>query len=280
MSDIEGAPGISITTDSSVARKRAISNEPFSDLNLSSHNALRAAVRTECPNCNKKRRYFCAECIVPLVTPPEAIPTVSLPLHVHILQTGAENPQRSTAQHVPLLAPAHATVWRPFPDCSDKFYDEVLKTALDGSIAVLYPSKDAFTPHQALSTLPNLSQIIVIDSTWTKSVLLASHPHLDALPKLTLPPGYSTRFWRYAPKRGVHSEYFNPDKVGCLMSTVESVHRFCVEYNLVKGETKLPCDDLLWMFSFLHSRVREVYEKAPGKRQRILRKSKGLLHQF
>lgn len=103
---------------------------------------------------------------------------------------------------------------------------------------------------------------------------------LSGLPRVTFPPGRGTRFWRYAPKRGENSEYFNPDKVGCLMSTVESVHRFCDAYNQAIGLPAGKVDDLLWFFAFLHGRVKEVYEQSPEKRQRILRKSKGLLNQF
>lgn len=105
-------------------------------------------------------------------------------------------------------------------------------------------------------------------------------PCLLDLPRVTIPPGQSTRFWRYAPKRGERSEHFSPDKVVSLMSSVESVHRFCDVYNQAVGGKAGECDDLLWLFAFLHARVREVYEHAPEKRQRILRKSKGLLSKF
>lgn len=64
------------------------------------------------------------------------------------------------------------------------------------------------------------------------------------------------------------------------MSTVESVHRFCDAYNRAAGLEAGLVDDLLWIFAFLHGRVKEVYEQAPGKRQRILRKSRGLLDGF
>lgn len=119
-----------------------------------------------------------------------------------------------------------------------------------------------------------------MDSSWTKSVLLMQDPCLSKLPRLTLPPGKATRFWRYAPKRSEHSQYFSPDKVGSLMSTVESVHRFCEAYNKALGNDPGQCDNLLWIFAFLHARVKQVYEQAPGKRQRIMRKSKGLMSAF
>lgn len=103
---------------------------------------------------------------------------------------------------------------------------------------------------------------------------------LLALPRVTLPPGAPSRFWRYPPKRSEHSEHFSPHKVQSLLSTVEAVHRFCDAYGRAKDSPNHQYDDLLWFFAFLHGRVRDVYEKAPEKRQRIMRKSKGLMHQF
>ena len=133
---------------------------------------------------------------------------------------------------------------------------------------------------QVHEKLPNLKRLVVIDSTWTKSVVLMQQPCLQQLPKISLPPGRPTRFWRYAPKRSEHSEYFSPDKVGSLVSTVESVHRFCEAYGKTLGYQHGYSDNLLWLFAFLHGRVKEVYQENPGKRQRIMRKSKGLLNQF
>lgn len=143
-----------------------------------------------------------------------------------------------------------------------------------------YPSERALTPQQAVKDLPNLRHVIALDANWPKSAVLMAEPMFNCLPHLSLPPGKPTLFWRYAPSRSEHSKYFSPDKVPLLMSTVESVHRFCDEYNRALGKEQHSCDDLLWLFAFLHSRVRDVYQHAPGKRQRIMRKSKGLLHQF
>lgn len=119
------------------SHKRADSS--FSDLNLSSHDTLGRCTRTQCSGtCEKKRRYYCSECLVPLLTPPDLFPQVKLRLQVEILQSGAEVPQRSTAQHVALLAKGFARVWRPFPECADEFQREVLEGRENGSVAVLY----------------------------------------------------------------------------------------------------------------------------------------------
>lgn len=110
----------------------------FSDLALSPHDALLSSERVLCTKgCGKRRRYFCSECVVPLIKPAAAFPNLQLPVFVDILQSGAEVPQRSTAQHVPLLAPSCAKVWRPFPECGAEFAREVLDKAGEGTVAVL-----------------------------------------------------------------------------------------------------------------------------------------------
>lgn len=132
----------------------------------------------------------------------------------------------------------------------------------------------------AAKQLPYLQELIVMDASWTKSAVLMQSEWLRTLPKVTLPLGAPSRFWRYPPKRSEHSEYFSPHKVQSLLSTVEAVHRFCDAYAKAKDLPNHQFDDLLWLFAFLHGRVRSVYEETPGKRQRIMRKSKGLMNQF
>lgn len=121
------------------AKTYAVVEKPFADLQLSPHDSLRSASRMKCPGkCGKKRRYYCSDCIIPLLGPSSSIPVISLPLHVHILQAASESPQQSTAQHVPLLAPRFATIWRPYPECMQVFQNKVLEKAEPNSIAILY----------------------------------------------------------------------------------------------------------------------------------------------
>lgn len=110
-------------------------------------------------------------------------------------------------------------------------------------------------------------------------------PWINDIPKVTLPPHTRSSFWRYAPLRSEHSRYFSPDKVGSLVSTVEAVHCFCNAFGQQTDddddkEQHQQYDNLLWLFAFMHARVRDVYAQSPGKRERIVRKSKGLLSQF
>lgn len=130
---------VTVSTSELQSERKRENEAVFSDLKLASHSILHNSVRTKCPGkCGKKRRYFCSECSLPLVSDTQSFPKVTLPLHMDILQSGAEVPQRSTAQHIPILAPTFATVWRPFPECLDQFHEQVLKQAQLGTIAVLY----------------------------------------------------------------------------------------------------------------------------------------------
>ena len=148
-------------------------------------------------------------------------------------------------------------------------------------MALLYPSEDALSAQEAALRMPGLREIVVIDSTWTKSVGLSEQVELLQLPKVTVKHEGGSRFWRYAPKRSRFSQHFSPEKAGACLSTVEAVHSFCKAFAKARdggdGGDGGKVDDLLWLFAFLHGRVREVYEREPGKRERVKRKSKGLL---
>jgi DTW domain len=254
----------------------------FSKLNLHSFATLENATRVKCQGCNTSRRYWCGECARLLV--PEG-PCVNLPLKVHVLQSAAEFPQKSTAQHVQILAPDHGRVWRPFPNCLPEFYDQVIRDRPAGTVAILYPSEDALTLDESFVQLPSLDTLVVIDANWSKSVSIIGSAELSGLPrvKLCAQEGCAdrqSRFWRYAPTRGSDSKMFNQEVVRGLLSTIEAIHSFCDSYASAKGASRGSCDNLLWLFAFNWYRVKEVYVAAPGKRDRIMRKSKGLMNDF
>lgn len=153
-------------------------------------------------------------------------------------------------------------------------------------MALLYPSEDAMNVTEVVTKLPRLRTLVVIDAKWAKSVKMAASSALSHLPRVKLEGGdggceRATRFWRYSPMRGDNSDMFNDRIVRALLSTVEAVHAFCDEYGVAKGVgTKGDWDNLLWLFVFNHGVVKDVYNRFPGKRERIMRKSKGLLKEF
>lgn len=258
--------------------------EPFAGLRLHPLTSLETnPARVVCAGCQKSRRYWCADCEQILVSD---APTVKLPLRIEILQASAEVPQRSTAQHVSMLSPAEAKVWRPFPECMDAFEDAVLKDRADGTVALLYPDEDAITPEEVVTHLPCLATLVVVDAKWHKSVSMAQHPAFQGLPRVKLSPleegsQRSSKFWRYSPTKGAGSQMFNESIVSGLLATVEAIHCFVSAFGVAKGvATAGDYDNLLWLFAHNHSLVKRVYEESPGKRERIMRKSKGLLSDF
>lgn len=131
----------------------------FSDLRLHPLDSLQSAERVKCGSCGTSRRYWCGLCAIPLVSD---TPVVRLPLQVHILQAAAETPQKSTAQHAQILAPGHAKVWRPYPECLREFCANVVDGKPLGTVAVLYPTDDAITAEEASQQFPELSTLVVI----------------------------------------------------------------------------------------------------------------------
>lgn len=145
-----------------VEEKSDSTDDRFADLQLSSHEALRSANRMKCPGkCGKQRRYYCSECIIPLLGSSSEMPKVTLPVHVHILQAASESPQQSTAQHVPLLAPSSATVWRPYPECMLDFQTAVLDKAEADTIAILYVVQSRMLLHLLYSVFLLLHNALV-----------------------------------------------------------------------------------------------------------------------
>lgn len=156
--------GIMDATSSSthdIAEPPQIADEAFANLNLSSHEVLRTCKRMPCPgSCGKQRRYYCCDCLIPCVgknnaVTNDAFPSVTLPLHVHMLQARSERPQQSTAQHVALLAPRSCTLWRPFPECADSFQRNVVSNSPEGSVALLYVPNFLMTCSLTVSLFKN-----------------------------------------------------------------------------------------------------------------------------
>lgn len=238
----------------------AAASNVFADLRLHPLTSLQAnPERVICTGCQKSRRYWCADCERLLV--PDA-PDVKLPLRVEIVQASAEVPQRSTAQHVSMLCPADAKVWRPFPDCMDEFEESVLRGRDPGTVALLYPDDGALSPEEAAEKLPALSTLVVVDAKWHKSVSMAQHAAFRQLPrvKLSSPKEGTQRrsnFWRYSPTKASGSQMFNAEEVKSLLATVEAIHGFVSSFGVAKGlGAPGDYDNLLWLFAHNHSLVR------------------------
>mmetsp|Transcript_8900 Transcript_8900/g.17939 ORF Transcript_8900/g.17939 Transcript_8900/m.17939 type:complete len:288 (-) Transcript_8900:880-1743(-) len=280
-------------------------------LKLSSFASLDQASELErvcCVGCSRSRRYYCGECCRALLPTDSApAPSVELPFRVDILQSGTEQPSKSTAAHAVILAPAYVRIWRPAPACIADFLSSLREDFgdTDGEpsgegdlVFVLHPGETALTPTEvALRNGESMKRLVVIDSSWTKSSGIVQalerevkgkvvHVGLDPEAAAAADPKFashrSSGFWRFPPVRGERS-FFNPTMASQLKSTIEAIHSFAVQWSLaVNPHEKYDgrFDDLLWLFSYQRSLVQHVYETHPGKRARLMRKSKNLLSDF
>lgn len=259
-------------------------HDAFAGLKISSWESLKSAKRVKCPTCSKSRRYYCGPCCRLFID--GIAPGVKLPIKFDILQTASEVSQRSTAAHAVVTSPDHVKIWRPFPEVLDEYAAVLKNEGACSKSVLLYPTEDAITVEEAVKTMPDLERVVVIDSTWTKSVDVEKMDLLKNMKRVKLSGGESgkgrtSKFWRYAPLRKETSPMFNPETVHGLLATVEAIHIFCVEhFEAFGGKYDGRYDDLLWLFSFNYSLVKNVYESSPGKRERLRRKSKNLLAEF
>eukprot|EP00899_Mesostigma_viride_P008722 jgi/Mesvir1/17851/Mv12935-RA.1 len=260
-------------------------------LRLSSHEPLRSlSERRKCPGCSRSRQYFCYDCVKAFTD----IPTVTLPVEIHILMHKETRP-KSTAIQAALLAPGQVFIHEEDADPA-----EFLSSWDPDTTMLLFPSKDA-TPVSTLD-VGRCQKILVLDSKWKKATNLASGPALANMARVSLNPGVQPAFWR-------------PNVKGCTskegVSTVEAIYFLCkqlheasntcsrghvngggecprgdegaadgdasqepeqpkerhepastssVRDELEKGEGGCHCyDNLLYYFSFFHSLIEKAY---------------------
>ncbi|CAG2239722.1 DTW domain-containing protein 1 [Mytilus edulis] len=86
--------------------------QPFSNLKISSSDFLDTLQgRSECPKCNKSRKYYCYTCYVPVEQLQGKLPCVQIPIKIDIIKHPSEVDGKSTAAHAKLLAPDDVTVY-------------------------------------------------------------------------------------------------------------------------------------------------------------------------
>lgn len=189
----------------------AATRPPLSLLNLSLSGcgdeevSASADAKQLCPRCNKRRHLYCPECFT--ITSSMHVPTVRLPLKVHILRGREEKASKSTSAHIMSLA----------PDDSSLYFLPEFPTYEDPSkVLLLFPSPTSV----ALTELPDLSRfttLIAVDTTWQKGGMVLVTPQSAPFQHVHI-ANYHTLFWRY--------QALGPS---CL-STVEAVYYACREY--------------------------------------------------
>ncbi|KAF6032983.1 DTWD1 [Bugula neritina] len=214
-----------------------------------------AKQRVTCPDCGRKRMYFCYSCRMYVNNLQTVMPKVELPVQVHIIKHTKELDSKSTAVHAALLAPTHCHIYS-YPDIPE--YNST-------SDVVVYPSEDSMTVADwakswssnstAVNTCehkqqPAVRTIIFIDCTWTQTHSIISSPQLSGLVRISM-CDYHTQFWRpNGAKRGA-----------TYLSTIEAIYFFLREYHTTY--LNLPYDaeydNLLMIFKFMFLKIKKFH---------------------
>ncbi|PVU86194.1 hypothetical protein BB559_006617 [Furculomyces boomerangus] len=186
--------------------------------------------RFSCPNCKKQIKFFCYRCYYVPLDLKTLLPSIDLPLHLHIFKHFQELDGKSTAIHAKIVADKSVTIHK---------YPSQEPISLDPKkCLLLYPGPDAKTMEELSieGTLDNFTDIIVIDGTWKQArgmICSESRPEhmrkhsvlqknlLLNAQKLSIKPR-KTKFWRYQNNGPSH------------LATIEAIYFMFYEYLLTK----------------------------------------------
>lgn len=208
--------------------------------------------RQECPQCRKRGRFYCSDCLVFVSTPDGVnVPTgLRLPLQVDILVTSEER-RRSSGVHIAVVAPQSVRMV-PFDEA-----ERSLPNYDPESDLVVFPSEGSVCwselPREELAAV---RRIILIDSRWTSTGSVVRHPQLKGLRHVRVrnPPSRS-RFWRW------HSE-----GEGCIC-TAEATYLVLKEFEEESGVRTEGgrLEEILFLFALVSSIIQSAYETDPSK---------------
>lgn len=224
----------------------------FETLLLDSFSSLDSAVRSKCPQCSYNRKYFCYDCLIPMV---DHFPHVSLPCKATILKCKKEPRSKSSVVVTKILSPENSEII----DCLGE----------DNSIPEFPPQTMLLFPGPGSKTLPELSNdellwvknLVFIDSTWLQTTSMLRNQRVANLPMLRL-ENHTTAFWRY------QHESKNS------LATIEAVYYAYVDMYKEKFSRGFEAeayqgqyDNLLWYFVYTYQRIQNEYieKKHKGK---------------
>lgn len=174
---------------------------------------LKELSRMPCTNCGKSVHLYCAFCMCLVLDDAHKIPAVVLPVSFEIVHHPEENIKKSTSIHACLLAPGFCFL-REFPDKIPRYDPK--------STVLLYPTEDSMNVEDLdAATIRSISQIVVIESTWTKAHKVVAHPHVQALRRIRIRDCEST-YWR------------NQELGRSYLSTLEAIYHTARQFDLAK----------------------------------------------
>lgn len=228
---------------------------PFSQLHITSSEFLEEIKeRGVCPKCNKSRMYFCYTCLTAVDSIRDRIPHVQLPVQIAIVKHAGEVDGKSTAAHLPVLAPDYVKIYT-FP--SIPAYDP-------SDVLLFFPGENAQSLEKLWESRQNgcttgpcvvcakehlgipWKVLLFIDSTWKQTKRIYLDAKIKGLPCAVLEGGYSA-FWR--PQRGKPSTW---------LATAEAVHLAVTQLLALQGCAG-HVDDLLFFFKFFYTKISSRY---------------------
>ncbi|EGC36855.1 hypothetical protein DICPUDRAFT_150644 [Dictyostelium purpureum] len=218
----------------------------LSELKLASFEPLIDLGRSVCSKCDKKRKYFCYDCCIPLGDISK-VPLLKLPLSVDVLHYPTELISKSTAIHSKVLA--HDDVnFLEFPD-------EIPNYNVDETI-LLFPSDDScFVKDLDFS---NIKKVIFVESQWQNAKKILRSDQLKGIRCVKIDM-QKTMFWRYQS----HGDSY--------LATIEAIYYFFKEFhqNQNGGQYNGEYDNLLYYYAFFYNLIQTTYKE---KNRDFLRK--------
>ncbi|XP_076035843.1 tRNA-uridine aminocarboxypropyltransferase 1 [Oratosquilla oratoria] len=233
---------------------------PLDDLSIADSTFLNELEsRSECPKCNKSRKYFCYTCYVPVREVEGKIPQLELPCMVDIIKHPKEIDGKSTAAHAAIIAPKHVQIYT---------YPNIPEYSASNKVILAFPSNEAIKLDQFLDTISNTEEtsekepstkkakilpfekVVFIDCTWNQTKRIYCDERIKGLQCVKL-TSQNTLFWRY--QKGKPKTY---------LATIEAIYYFMVEIHtkILKLPYTHQYDNLLFFFKFMIDKINDVYE--------------------
>ena len=211
--------------------------------------------RRLCVGCNKKRKYVCFECMRYMPKPEgaeeECLPTLVLPLDLHIAHHPTEKLTKSTAVHAGIIAGA-STTFHEFPELPE--FDP-LDTLL------VYPDPDApdLAEMAEAGELGKYTSVVFVDAQWRQAKAVMRAPQLAPLTRVRM-GSYVTTFWRY--------QTHEPDH----LATIEAIYYFFAEYARAHHPDRVydgRYDPLMYLYAHQYELIQARYaaqalQEGPG----------------
>ena len=198
--------------------------------------------RCPCLKCQRKCKYYCPNCKIPLPCTP--LPQINLPFQLDIIKHVQELDTKSTAVHAKLIAQDHVQIF-DYPQSQLLDYQNQTD-----QVFLVFP--DQGQPIEKYDFDCNKSvKMVFIDATWKQAKQIVRHEKIKDLPRISL-QNWNTSYWRYQTKR----------KDDCL-ATIEAIYYLTLEYHTkVLGQFyDGDYDDLLYLFVHFYTKIHALHGK-------------------